>query len=290
MTTATYHASPEQQKKLADLRAYLANLKSVAVAFSGGVDSTFLLAVAHDVLGDNALAITAHCSTLSAAEAGAPEQFCAEHGITCIGFESREMGVPEFVANPPERCYICKKAIFADIIAVAHEHGMKAVAEGSNKSDEGDYRPGFKAIAELGVLSPLRACGLAKDDIRALSREMGLPTWDKPSSACLASRFPYNSPITTKGIRMVDAAETFLREAGMENVRVRMIGDEARIEVPIDDFPTVASAPLRNEIVAALKEVGFVYVSLDLAGFRSGSMNEALSARARDAWKPENAG
>ena len=289
MTTATYSATEAQHKKLNDLKDYFAKLDGVAIAFSGGVDSTFLLAVAHEVLGSKALAVTAHCSTLSAAEKGEPERFCAAHGIECIAFESREMSVPQFVANPPERCYICKKAIFGDIIAIAREHGMSAVAEGSNASDEGDYRPGFKAIAELGVLSPLRVCRLTKDDIRALSREMNLPTWDKPSLACLASRFPYGAPITAEGIRMVDEAESFLRGHGMENVRVRIVGNEARIEVPPSDFPAITGQPLRDDIVRVFKEIGFVYVSLDLAGFRSGAMNEALDAGKRSAWVPETA-
>ncbi len=281
MTSTTYTASANQHEKLRNLENYLTNLENLAIAFSGGVDSTFLLAVAHKVLDDKVLAITAHCSTLSTSEKGEPERFCAENCIECIAFDSREMDIPQFVENPPDRCYVCKKAIFGDIIAIAHEHGMENIAEGSNKSDEGDYRPGFKAIAELGVISPLRACNLTKNDIRALSREMNLPTWNKPSLACLASRFPYGERITPEAIRMVDEAEAFLRSFGIGNVRVRIIGNEARIEVPPASFPEILKTETREAIISALKEIGFVYISLDLAGFRSGSMNEALGADMR---------
>lgn len=262
------------QEKLNNLKSYLKSLGSVAIAFSSGVDSTFLLKVAHDVLGDNAIAITVRAHSFPKREMNESSEFCKSEGIQQFFCDVNEMDIPGFAENPRNRCYLCKNEIFTKIIDTARQNGIVHVCEGSNMDDLGDYRPGLQAVAELGIKSPLRECQLYKNEIRTLSKEMNLPTWQKPSFACLASRFVYGEKITSEKLDMVDKAEQFLLDLGLMQERVRIHGTLARIEVLPEEFDIVLEH--RQEISSELKKIGFSYVALDLQGYRTGSMNETL--------------
>ena len=252
--------------KYQKLLDYLKGLESVAVAFSGGVDSTFLLAAAKEALGDNVIALTAKSCLFPESESGEAQQFCKNIGVKQIVLDLGDTELPSFQHNPPNRCYICKKGLFQ----------MVCVAEGSNMDDLGDYRPGMQAITELGIKSPLRAAELTKAEIRELSKQMNLPTWSKPSFACLASRFVYGETITKEKLAMVERAEDLLREQGFRQFRVRIHGTNARIELLPEDIPRMLDENLRKEIVDKLKRYGFTYITIDLEGYRTGSMNEVL--------------
>jgi len=262
--------------KLEKLRERLRVIGSAAVAFSSGVDSTFLLRVAHEELGERVVAVTARSHSFPQRELDEAVAFCRAEGIRHEVVDSDELNIPGFVENPPDRCYHCKRELFGKLLAFARANGLAAVLEGSNLDDDGDYRPGRRAIRELGIASPLHEAGLTKAEIRALSREMGLPTSDKPSFACLASRFPYGERITDVRLKRVEKAEQWLFDAelGLTQVRVRSHGDLARIEVPPADIPRLAARA--EEIAAAFKAFGFAYITLDLRGYRTGSMNEVL--------------
>ena len=265
-----------EEEKLTLLKKYLLELGTAAVAFSGGVDSTFLLKTAHDVLGDGCIAVTAYSEYFPEWESEEAKAFCEKEGIRQILVKTREMEDEEFCKNPKNRCYICKKALFGELQKIARKEGMNEIIEGSNMDDLGDYRPGLQAIRELGIKSPLRECGLTKSEIRSLSREMTLPTWKKPSYACLASRFAYGERITKEKLIMVEKSEKLLMELGFEQMRVRMHGQMARIEVPENDISRLVQPDIRKRITEELKGYGFSYVTMDLQGFRSGSMNEVL--------------
>ncbi|MCI6013199.1 MAG: ATP-dependent sacrificial sulfur transferase LarE, partial [Firmicutes bacterium] len=247
-----------------------------AVAFSGGVDSTFLLRVAHDVLGDNVLAVTAASCSFPERELREAKKFCEENGIRHVVCQSEELDIEGFRQNPVNRCYLCKHELFEKIGEIAAENHLAAVAEGSNMDDNGDYRPGLQAVKELGVKSPLRQAGLNKDEIRQLSRMLGLPTWNKQSFACLSSRFVYGETISEEKLSMVDRAEQLLLDLDFHQVRVRIHDKLARIEILPEEFSRLLDDSVRNTIYDTLKSLGFTYVTLDLAGYRTGSMNEVL--------------
>lgn len=270
-------------KKYQSLQIYLKSLGSVAVAFSGGVDSTFLLQTAADVLGDNVIAVTASSCSFPKRELEEAKKFCAEKGIRHIIVRSEELDIEGFRQNPKNRCYLCKHELFEKILKIAQENSIASVAEGSNMDDNGDYRPGLAAVKELGITSPLRHAQLFKSEIRLLSREMGLPTWNKQSFACLSSRFVYGETINEERLGMVDQAEQVLLDMGFHQVRVRIHGQDksviARIEILPEEFSFLMQEENRIRIYSRLREVGFTYITLDLGGYRTGSMNETFTEK-----------
>lgn len=262
--------------KYQNLLENLRSLGNAAVAFSGGVDSAFLLNAAKEALGDAVLAITASAAFFPKRELKEAKEFCERKGIRQIFSETDWKEIDGFEKNPKNRCYLCKTELFGRIQKLAESNGIRSVVEGSNLDDEGDYRPGMQAIAELGILSPLRKAKLTKAEIRQLSKTLGLPTWEKPSFACLASRFVYGEVITEEKLHRIDLAEQYLMHLGFTQMRVRIHGEMARIELLPSDIPRMLEEERRVQIYEYLKALGFSYVTMDLKGYRTGSMNETL--------------
>jgi pyridinium-3,5-biscarboxylic acid mononucleotide sulfurtransferase len=269
----------ELQDKLKHLKEYIEKLGSLAVAYSGGVDSTFLLKVANNVLQDRAIAVTARSSTYPEREFKEAAEFTRRTGIKHIIIQSEELEIEGFTNNPPNRCYLCKYELFSKIKEVAEKHDIKSIAEGSNIDDLVDYRPGMRAIKQLGIISPLKDAGLGKAAIRKLSKKMGLPTWDKPAFACLASRFPYGEKITKGKLAMVEKAEQYLLKVGFKQVRVRYHGDTARIEVAETERLKFFDLKIMDNVYKQFQKIGFAYTALDLKGYRTGSMNEVIDTK-----------
>jgi len=270
-----------KKEKLKNLRKILSEMRSILIAYSGGVDSTFLLKIAREELGNKVTAVTVkseihHLSEITVAKKMA-QQFKAKHLFIDIDILSNK----EFINNPKKRCYICKKEIFSRISEMAKELNLNFVADGSNYDDLDDYRPGMKAVRELRIRSPLKEAILNKDDIRLLSKEMGLPIWDKPSNSCLATRIPYGDKITLEKLKRIEKAEGFFRDLGIKQVRVRCHNKLAKIEVGEKDLLFLMEEDLRKKIISKLKQLGFIYITLDLQGYRTGSMNEELNEKAR---------
>ncbi|AKL98559.1 ATP-dependent sacrificial sulfur transferase LarE [Endomicrobium proavitum] len=263
-------------KKYENLKKYLSGFENIAVAFSGGVDSTFLLKVAKEVLNNNVIAVTAMSCSFPKRELNQALRFCKKEKIKHIVCESEELNIEGFSKNPVNRCYLCKTELFEKIWNVAKINAIKNIAEASNMDDNGDYRPGLKAVKEQKVLSPLREAKLTKNEIRALSKKLGLKTWNKQSFACLSSRFPYGQEITPQALSMIDAAEQFLLDLGLKQVRVRYHGNIARIETDETGIKFLTAAKIRKRIYKEFKKIGFVYVAIDILGYRTGSMNETL--------------
>ena len=271
--------------KQEELEKLLESYKRVAVAFSSGVDSTYLLKMAQKVLGENVIAVTASSCSFPKRELEEAKTFCRENGIRHIVVESEELDIDGFRQNPKNRCYLCKHELFEKIRSIAKENGIETVVEASNTDDDGDYRPGLVAVKELGIESPLRHVGLSKKEIREYSKELGLPTWNKQSFACLSSRFVYGETISEEKLAMVDQAEQLLLDMGFHQLRVRIHDKLARIEVQPSEFEKIMQEENRTKIFHKLKQYGFTYVTLDLQGYRTGSMNETLSAAERRRWK-----
>lgn len=277
--------SEQTQIKYNRLRSIVAELGSVVIGYSGGVDSTLLLKVATDVLGSNAIAVIGKSATYPTAEYEEAASLAKSLGARYIEVGTEETDVLKFQENPPDRCYFCKTELFGKLTDIARKENIAWIADGSITDDAGDFRPGMRAKKENEVRSPLLEAGLSKNDVREISKHLKLPTWDKPSFACLSSRFPYGFGITKENLTKVDRAETLLRNAGFKYFRVRHHDEKtARIEVGPEEIQRLLDDPLRQFLVAKLKEMGFTYVTLDLQGYRTGSMNEVLTAEAKESY------
>ncbi|KHE93260.1 MAG: ATP-dependent sacrificial sulfur transferase LarE [Candidatus Scalindua rubra] len=265
------------EDRLSKLKAIVSELESVVVAFSGGVDSTLVAKVCYDTLKDKSMAVTARSETYPDFEFKEAQKLAREIGIKHLVIDTSELAIEGFANNPPERCYFCKTELFGKLKDIAKEQGFLNVADGANLDDTQEFRPGLQASKELNVRSPLKEAGLAKKGVREVSKMLNLPNWNKPAYACLSSRFPYGQSITEEKLSMVSDAEKYLRDLGMIQFRVRHHETIARIEVLPEDIHILTSSPAREELAAKFKEIGFTYVTLDLEGYRSGSMNEILS-------------
>ncbi len=264
------------EQKFELLKSNIKKLGKLAVAFSGGVDSSFLLKVAHDLLGKNVIAVTSNSSTYPVRELYEASAFAQMLGVTHLIIDLEELDIEGFSENPLNRCYLCKSQLFTKIKQIAKEKGIEHVAEGSNLDDLNDYRPGMRAVEELGIISPLKDACLTKEEIRLMSKKLGLNTWNKPACACLSSRFPYGEKITREKLAMVEKAEDYLLSLGFKQIRVRHHGSVARIEVEPSEFNKFLHGEVRERVYEAFKQIGFLYITLDLRGYRSGSMNDVM--------------
>lgn len=264
------------QEKRLSLVNNLIQMESVIVAYSGGVDSAFLAAIANEVLGDKAIAVTAVSPSLAPSELEEAKALASELGLNFMTLNTKEVEREDYQANNPDRCFFCKDELYSHLIRYAEEEDYKFVLNGTNKDDLGDYRPGIEAAKQYGVLSPMVDVNLTKEEIRLLSKDMDLNTWDKPAQACLSSRIPYGTTVTVEALTKIAKAEHFLRTKGFKQLRVRHHDTIARIEMEPSDFQDLISEPLRTEITDAFKDFGYSYVTLDMDGFRSGSLNEIL--------------
>jgi uncharacterized protein len=265
------------KERVNQLKQSIMEMGSVVVAYSGGIDSTLLVKLAHDCLGDKAVAVTAVSASLPTQERLEAEALVRQIGAQYATIQSTETDDPNYLANTPERCYFCKSETYHQLAAFAKEHGFKQIIDGTNADDAGDHRPGRKAAMQFGVRSPLQEQGFTKNEIRELAQSYGLPNWNKPSAACLSSRVPYGTMISIPILSQIEQAEEYLHRLGLRQVRVRHHDTIARIEVEFTDFSILINNS--QDIVTYLKEIGYTYVTLDLAGFRTGSMNEVLSSR-----------
>lgn len=272
----TVTVTRKTEMKFDKLKDILGSMGRVLVAFSGGVDSTFLLRVARDVLSGNVLAVVAASETYPEKEREEAVRLAQKLRVSYKVIETKELDTVDFASNPPQRCYFCKKELFSKLKELADSEGIPYILDGSNYDDRVDFRPGAKAAEELGIRSPLKEAGLKKSEIRRLSRRFNLPTWDKPSLACLSSRFPYYTEIDRKSLRQVARAEAFLKKLGFKQVRVRHHDKTARIEIEPQEFSKIMARKVREEVVKSFKKFGYVYITLDLNGYRTGSMNEVL--------------
>jgi uncharacterized protein len=264
------------EKKIKNLKNYIASLESAIVAFSGGVDSTLLLKIASEVLKDRVLAVTAKSPIFPQSEFKNSKFLAKQLGIKHIIFETYELNNSFFTANDKERCYHCKNELFKLISNLAKELKIKYILDGSNYEDIGDYRPGMRAAERWEVLSPLKEVRLTKKEIRIISKELNLPTWDKPAAACLASRIPYGTKITKDLLLKIDDAESVLKNLGFNQVRVRHHGNIARIEIPSKDMKKILGSEIKSMVVKSLKKLGYIYITLDIEGYATGSMNKTL--------------